>query len=187
MDALQQSSRAKKLLYSNGIPTTVMKVVAASCAEVCSDTRSLFYSPSSNLATCATWSSYINENALPRGNNLTEAFSAVGLYLNDSASSIYANTIAQCFIDFYAAGKHTQLLTDLMIPAECTSARIFPNRTTDPYLIGILKEPDSGVRLGISSAKNCIEAICSPRTLDPDLAGIGVGWFASITKLRDRC
>ena len=125
------------------------------------------------------WPSYINDESLPHNGELTEAFSAVGLHVNDTASTSYANIITNCFIDFYAATKPIQMITDAMLPAECTAARVFPNHATT----SLANETGHSLELGISAAKDYVQAICYPRTLDPYLAGIGVNLLYSATEM----
>ena len=160
------------------LPTCQWNHTDVSCTQVCNDSVALFTSQSDNLVTCGLWTSlvlkYIQQNGtyFPTDNFETaENISRIILPpferfdLNTSNfrnASIYADTISNCFQSIYTNVKEYSFDDDGndKIATACTRQVLFPAAGSN------------------SSVKDCLGAICSPLTLDPDLAGIGVSVLA---------
>ena len=141
-----------------------------SCARVCNDSDALFSEQSTNLVTCGIWTNlvlsytdYYHNDTLGPQKNLTidDSLFSPFQHLDLNASnfqntSIYADTISNCFEFLYVNVKRFSFADDGSIPAACTRSDMFPvNYTT-------------------TSLRDCVRDICSPLTMNPDLAGIGV-------------
>ena len=159
---------------------TVPDVYNASCSQVCNDSASLFAPHTKNLAICGLWSTLLssytffgpNNSLLVNGNGdwagLSSPFDNVGLSLDvlDYATA-YADTISTCFQLLYYNAKFFTYSDDGTTTTACTREVLFPlgsnTNTSTPIT---------------SALQTCLEAICSPITLNPDLAGIGVRLFS---------
>ena len=154
----------------------------ASCSRVCNDTTSLFavqYSTpkNQNLATCGIWLTLIAaytwipfDNLLLPTNYSTEVdwngFAGSSLdfgALQLAPSSVHA--ISKTFEEIYINLVEFSSSDDGTVAMACTVQSLFP-------LGGNLNS--AGPSLYIQSLHDCLDAICSPVTLNPDLAGIGV-------------
>ena len=151
----------------------------ASCAQVCNDSGSLFAPHTNNLVTCGLWSTLLssytffgpNNTLLPNDNSnstsLLSPFKDIGLSLGvlDYATA-YADTISTCLQLLYYNAKFFTYSDDGTTSTACTREVLFPlgsnTNTSTPIT---------------SALQTCLEAICSPITLNPDLAGIGVRFF----------
>lgn len=145
-----------------------------SCAQVCNDTSWLFSSQanqSSNLLTCGLWTEIAmwhlpldNDNSTlgsitPSNFSTSQLapFQQLGLNTSDFPNvATYASTISGCFEALYVNVKHYSYADDGKTPTACTQQDLFP------------------VATNASSLETCLQEICSPLTLNPDLAGIGV-------------
>lgn len=149
----------------------------ASCSQVCNDSASLFAPHTDNLVTCGLWSTLLsaytvfgpNNSLLSNDNNrstdLLGPFEGVGLGLHvlEYATS-YADIISTCFQLLYFNAKFFTYSDDGSTVAACTREVLFP-----------LGSNTNSTAPAVSALQECLEAICSPITLNPDLAGIGVG------------
>ena len=151
-------------------------ITPMSCAQVCNDSASIFSPHTNNLATCGLWSTVLsgytsfgpNNSLLPNedhdSTDLFDLFHEVGLGLGaiEYATS-FADIISTCFQLLYYNAKFLTYSDDGTTVAACTREVLFPlgsnTNTTTP---------------STSALEECLEAICSPITLNPDLAGIGV-------------
>ena len=151
-------------------------ITPMSCAQVCNDSASIFSPHTNNLATCGLWSSLLsaytafgpNNSLSPNGNrdstDLFDRFNEVGLGADviEYATS-FADIISTCFQLLYYNAKFLTYSDDGTTVAACTREVLFPlgsnTNTTSP---------------STEALETCLEAICSPITLNPDLAGIGV-------------
>lgn len=157
----------------------------ASCSQVCNDSTSLFEPGTNNLVNCGLWSTYLSaytefdsDHALTLNHNpppvsLYNQFKKVGLDLGLIEYALsYADTISSCLQLFYYNAKFFTHADDGTTTTACTREVLFPlgsNRNTSTPTTKALQE--------------CIQSICSPITLNPDLAGIGV---SSMTILEQR-
>lgn len=142
-----------------------------SCRQVCDDGLSLFHDQPTNLVTCGMWTRLViatsdyDAKGTPIPNNdttvqsLYSAFNDVDLRASDLQNvSIYADVISNCFQRIYSSVRRFSFAHDNNAASACTSQNLFP----------------SGRLQNWSSLTDCVQAICSPVTLNPDLAGIGV-------------
>ena len=155
---------------------SVPDITTASCAQVCNDSASLFAPHTNNLVTCGLWSTLLSSytafgpnNSLVANNNenstdLFNQFSELGLDLSvlDYATS-YADTISTCFQLLYYNAKFFTYSDDGTTVEACTREVLFP--------LGSNTNSSTPIT---SALQTCLSAICSPITLNPDLAGIGV-------------
>lgn len=89
--------------------------------------------------------------------SLSSAFQSGDLTTSDFQSvPIYADTISGCFQSIYINVKMFSFADNGMVPEACTRQDLFPIEGSE------------------NSLNDCVKAICSPLTMDPDLAGIGV-------------
>lgn len=153
------------------LPTCQHDGKNTNCTHVCQNSSSLFSASSdqsSNLVTCGLWTKQIIANSMygngslsptnhDNWSSLISAFEPLGLgtYHYQDAST-YADTISNCFEFIYLNVKQYSYADDGKIPAACTRSDLFP------------------VNSSYTSLNDCLTEICSPLTLDPDLAGIGV-------------
>lgn len=118
--------------------TTPPVVTNASCAQVCSDSASLFASQSSNLVACGLWSTVLSaytflspENALSLNQNnnsmdLFDQFDEVGLDTNVlEYAYAYAHTISSCLQLLYYNAKFFTFSDDGTTAAACTRIYCF--------------------------------------------------------------
>ena len=138
------------------------------CSVVC-DYPYLLFDPQhpDNLITCGLWAtvgaSLLQAGQLPA----TTPFDAVGLNVSsiESAATVQSSNeglvnnnarlqsnIASCFVSFYAA-VHSPTDNSVPAPKNCSATAVFQ------YPLAV---------------ESCFEDLCSPRTLDADLGGIGV-------------
>lgn len=141
-----------------------------SCTGVCNNSTALFAGPTNNLVNCGIWTSLVmgytesefNQTLGPTENasiydSLFSPFQSLDLNAsNFQNTSLYADTISHCFEFLYINVKRFSFADDGKTPAACTRPDLFP------------------VTYGNTSLKDCVGEICSPLTLNPDLAGIGV-------------
>lgn len=138
---------------------------AVNCSVVCGYTYLLFDPQHpSNLVTCGLWATVTAGLDSTGQSPVTTPFEAVGLNLSatetvrtiDGALGTYnaqlQNNLVACFASFYAA---THSFTD--------DRRSTPNTCSATALFQYPLE-----------AEPCFADLCSPRTLDADLGGIGV-------------
>ena len=85
---------------------------------------------------------------------------------------IYADLISTCLQYEYQLLEFTCASVERSVPATCTTGQLFTNvlanSTADVDTLEVLLRPMT------SSLESCLSAICSPNTLNTDLAGIGV-------------
>lgn len=150
------------------------------CSNVCNDSISLF-EPTNNdtLVTCGLWTTLVSSTTstsdelgnylLPPNDtqslNLLKAFNSVGLDLDMvQYTQSYAHTISDCLVEIYSDVKEFSFADDGTMPANCSENDIFPFGTN----------ASSSWNDNVESLNTCMNLICSPVTLNPDLAGIGV-------------
>lgn len=130
----------------------------ANCSQVCNDSTSLLYFPSNDLVTCGIFTVLSSAGFFnSRNDAYSEPFSKVGLNVNTTDTLIYTDIISTCLTNIYVAAKWDSFADDGTIPFACSRDVLFSE--------GALGQ--------------CIEAICAPRTLNADVAGIGVGLVQS--------
>lgn len=158
-----------------------------SCANVCNDTFSLFFTPhrsNQNLAQCGIWLSLMADHTFfGRGAVVT----LTGDTSNAPGHLAYVDWegIPDSYLDFssYELAQSTSYaITNTLqwlywslrafssddtgsVPIACTTRSLFPIGAVGNRL-------DS--RNVTRSITACLKEICDPITLDPDLAGIGV-------------
>ena len=158
---------------------TLPDITDASCAQVCNDSASLFAPHTNNLATCGLWSTVLSaytvfgpdNSLLPNYNDnstdLFDRFEKVGLDQSVlQYATSYADTISTCFQLLYYNAKFFTYSDDGDTVAACTREQLFP-----------LGSNTNTSTIVTSALGSCLESICSPITLNPDLAGIGVSLY----------
>ena len=168
------------------LPTCQLNGTDVGCRQVCNNSTELFNATdphsNNNLVTCGLWTSLVLAYSDP---SYVEANGTLGsvkdnssqtllapferLDLNESDfqnASQYADTISSCFEFIYINTKAFSFDDNGKTPAACTRDDLFP--------VGSYNYSNSGFEY-TTSLKDCLQEICSPLTLDPDLAGIGVG------------
>lgn len=157
--------------YSNGVPS----FNNASCAQVCNDTVSLFDSRTHNLETCGLWLTSLVNPVPPGSSNSVDflpKFSSVGLNTSAYQYNItYADAISSCLVDFGFRVKLGSVSAGT-VSSGCTNTLLFPFSTTASLNTGGFQDFDDW--MSSSALKACLNDICSPRRLSPDLVGIGV-------------
>ena len=151
------------------------------CDRVCNNSDYLFsVNNPENLVNCGLWSS-IN-NPLEIGTNQTDykwnttiyndhlqnssidallaPFAAIGLSNDQSLAIATRNVIGNCFSALYALTRSGSSQDDGRVIANCTTDSLFPALFLGDNITAPLGD--------------CLDAICSPKTLNPDLGGIGV-------------
>lgn len=144
------------------------------CAHVCNNVTYMLYAQSTNLVTCGLWtnlaiagSDYDNNVILhPVDSSLIQDLSSVFEEVNLNTTDLqnarnYADTITNSFLTIYQLVKASSFADNGNVPVACSKECLFPFTSA---LVGG----------GGSSLWDCVQTICSPLTLDPDLAGIGV-------------
>ena len=144
-------------------------VIQVGCDQVCGNSSWLFdYLNPANLVTCGLWSS-LTPGYLARFPILLQQFESVGLnQSNEILVSTSRALISSCFSAMDASiGSGTG--------AQCAPYKLFPTSGVDTNRAPYKLFPTSGVDTNLTSpVKDCTEAICNPRRLSPDVAGIGV-------------
>ena len=151
--------------------TQVPSVATTNCSLVCTNNTSLF-DPATpdNLVHCGIWTSVVSNwqaeyeaiTAIPDA--LLDPFRAIGLNRTDALDiSAGKETFGSCFSAIYALSRLGTIEADGSIAASCTSNNLFPNDLSN-----------SSVHNTTGSIANCVDAICTPATLNPDIGGIGV-------------
>ena len=143
------------------------------CSNVCSNTTQLF-DPAfpENIVTCASWAStctFLNEekvNSESISTNWTflhPPFEEVGLNLSNNSSDMMVEgltgDVTACLADLYQRSHYSAETPD--IPSACSKSNLFSYHGTT-------------LDLGESGTRPCIEELCTPSQLDPDIGGIGV-------------
>ncbi len=149
------------------------------CSNVCNDSISLFEpSNSDTLVTCGLWSTLVSSMTYVGRNNvllppndtkslsLLAPFKAFGLDVDDIPYTLsYADKISDCLVEIYSDVKQFSFSDDGTMPANCSRSYIFPFGTNAGA---------AGWTSTVSSLNTCMNYVCNPVTLNPDLAGIGV-------------
>ena len=152
-------------------PCTTANLTIVSCAQVCNDSAVLFQDQPSNLVTCGVWTTIVgasgaNESHNPFDSDLLQLmpiFENFGLVPSIyQYTTSYADTISDCLEFFYRNIKEWSFSDNGDTAAACTRNDLFPILTQGP--IGSTTQ----------ALEDCLKSICSPVTLNPDLAGIGV-------------
>ena len=152
------------------------RVIEANCTTLCNHTLSLYSPPVDNLVTCGLWTTLIGayttigpENYLvPNGNaqstHLLEQFQELGFNgdVNEQALAV-ADSISSRLQLLYSNAKLLTSSNDGTTPLACTRSTLFP-----------LGSNSNSTDRTLQALGSCLQAICSPVTLNPDLAGIGV-------------
>ena len=145
-------------------------MVADNCTALCTDSSHLLDPRTpNNLVTCGLWSSLIVNQSRTIGfdNALLDPFVHLGL---DTKNATYAfsvrDIIASVLSGLYTGTVEATYLGEESLARACAEQYLFDIIPRVPELSG----SDSK-----SSLHDCIDAICSPITLNPDLGGIGVG------------
>ena len=161
-------------------PDPTLGLQEISCAQVCTNESLLFQQGTYNLETCGLWAmiaaapNAADKDALIDYNLSLSSFDAVGL--NSSAVGSISNIteiVASCFAALYLARSSNTFAADGTVALACTEDNLFPlnnnpGHEVDPSVFQSWEETT------LSGITACLERICSPRTLDPDIAGVGV-------------
>ena len=153
-----------------------------SCAQICNDSISLFGSQQNNLINCGLWSTlvsayiFVDRSIQVADRSLLKAFEEVGLDTSVPQyiewATTYMDTIGACFMYLYQNVKQYTFADDGTVLGSCTIEALFtysPNMTYN-----ITNFYDDTILGTLDQLRDCVEDICSPVTLNPDLAGIGV-------------
>ena len=149
-------------------PCTNENSTTVSCAQVCNDSILLFQDQPSNLVTCGIWTTIVGANYShnpfdPYFLQLMPTFASVGLVPSIyQYTASYADTISDCLGFIYHNIKEWSFADNGDTAAACTRNDLFPILTQGP------------VNSTIQALDDCLNSICSPLTMNPDLAGIGV-------------
>ena len=155
------------------------RVVEADCTTVCNHTLSLYSPLVDNLVTCGLWTTLISayttigpENYLVPNSNeqsilLLERFRGLGFNgaIHEHALAV-ADSISLRLQLLHFDAKFLTSSNDGMTPVACTRSKLFP-----------LGSNSNSTNHTSQALRSCLQAICSPITLNPDLAGIGVSNF----------
>jgi len=176
----------EKSKWSDGSYEDWDKILQAdSCTSVCNDSGSLL-DPTmpNNLVTCGLWASLTvmpyktgdrlgDMNIEDQVNALLEPFVLLGLNHSDAD---YAR-IARYTVASGLSALYNRIMSDTYtgitsFASACAEQELFPYSRLDPM---VAPNPTH-------SLQACIDAVCSSRTSNPDLGGIGVGSFQFSTR-----
>ena len=152
------------------------RVIEANCTTVCNHTLSLYSPLVDNLVTCGLWITLIGayttispDNCLvPNNNNqstrLLGQFRHLGFNgdVHKHALAV-ADSISWRLQRLHFDAKILTSSNDGMTPVACTRSELFP-----------LGSNSNSTNHTLQALRSCLQTICSPITLNPDLAGIGV-------------
>ena len=160
---------------SNQIPTlrpcTNENLTTVSCAQVCNHSAVLFQDQSSNLVTCGIWTTIVGARGANESQNpfdpdllqLMQTFANVGLIPSIyQYTASYAETISDCLQFIYRNIKEYSFSDNGDTAVACTRNDLFQFLNPGPF------------NSTTQALQDCLKSICSPLTLNPDLAGIGV-------------
>ena len=157
-------------------------VVNGDCSFACTSVQSLIRSVEpNNLATCGLWALMVNvcsRSPQRMHNDGLEAFVPLGLdYQNATYASTATKAVSAVLSAFYLRTSSSTSGYDERIPLFCSEQQLFPLFTQESPLYDIDRfRTYSGANSNaVLPLWYCVEKICSPRSLDPDLGGIGVG------------
>jgi len=168
--------------FQEASPLDAKSMTRASCEDTCTDSTQIFQSETDNLLTCGLWSTIASHYyAAPTArNDLSQADdSGIALYnerlgpfddvgLDSDSLRILSNVaeaIASCFASLYLFSRYPSVADDGNVAVECTQDILF-------------SPPVDSFGWEVSAIAGCLGKICSPRTLNPDIAGVGV--FSSL-------
>lgn len=149
-----------------------------SCIAVCNNTQQILESKSANnLLTCGLWATlhlyeyfntYVNPSLFPETRSFMNHFDSLGL---DAADSAYG------FMTMNAVSRtlsHVEQRTRMATyQAEPSSAGACNQQFLFPLIATVINDDLS------KPLRDCVDAICTPRSLNPDLGGVGVSYTAS--------
>ena len=154
------------------------------CTTICNDTTSFEQQLlPNNLLTCGLWSTltvldsyhdvavYYNETYPQLDPSLLQRFDFLGLDSSDKAYSYAAvNAISTYLSALQLLVKLPAIQDEEGLYGPCNEQTLFPRQPLNTS--GGLSE----------NLVDCVDFICSPRTLDQDLGGIGVSLFCRIIR-----
>ncbi len=153
------------------------------CAQVCNNSYELFDGRSQNLVTCGFWSAVVTSLVVMENLGAVSEFTAdaeaflkqyepLGLELSVyQYAPRYADLIGSCFTWLYSVRFLNSYLNDGTVSLYCTKSGIFWSGARNEELRG----GTSALAVTTGEAlTGCLDAICAPFSLNPDLAGIGV-------------
>ena len=157
----------------------VPRVKEANCTTACNQSLSLYSPPYDNLVTCGLWTTLISAYTtigpgnylVPNSNNqsthLLKQFQELGFNddVHEQALAV-ADSISSLLQLLYFDAKFLTSSNDGTTPSACTRSTLFP-----------LGSNSNSTDHSLQALRSCLQAICSPVTLNPDLAGIGVSSF----------
>ena len=152
------------------------RVIEANCTTVCNHTLSLYSPAVDNLVTCGLWTTlisayttvgpgnYLVPNSNDQSTHLLERFQDLGFNgdVHEQALAV-ADSISSRLQLLYFDAKFLTSSSDGTTPSACTRSCLFP-----------LGSNSNSTDRSLQALRSCLQAICSPVTLNPDLAGIGV-------------
>ncbi len=149
------------------------------CSQICNDSVQLFDSQlqKNNLQTCGVWTTlvsaytYLSPHGSFQFNGSTsvmpifEAFGKVGLDATVyQYTPTYTDTISACLAYIWVNVKENSFSDDDSMPEFCSEVGLFLPFGSNTNVTDYTE----------SSLWGCLNAICAPVTLNPDLAGVGV-------------
>ncbi len=171
----------------------------ASCAQVCNDSLSLFWPPTddpptNNLVTCGLWITLMAQYTFlgpnkdlqyePAENmdSLLSSFEGTGLNESDVQHlPSYSDTISDCLGRIYVNVKRFSFADDGRVASACTRDELFPLASLETD-VPSYNLSDDAFHPTIIALRDCLDATCSPLTLNPDLAGIGVSLIGAANR-----
>ena len=169
---------------------TLPIITNTSCTQVCNDSRSLF-GRQDNLATCGLWSTlvyaYNFNGSAPDPHryiekapvDLLSSFANIGLDAHDPDyfqwAVSYADVMSACFVYLYQNVKAWKSADDGLVSGACTKNGLFP------FPSGSNSSVDFSIYESTWAVHGCLVDICSPVTLNPELAGVGVSLSNIVT------
>ena len=188
MAAISNSSIQIWLDFNGDLPATIPTcqtialttennpiVVSASCIDVCNDTELICDSRlTDSLAVCGLWSSLttLQFANISQHRSSLEAFVPLGLDYSDAAYTNTArNSVALCLSSVYTDVVAGTYLGQGFLPTACTEQELFNSFYFQLLQFGqTTKQP----------LLDCVDAICAPATVNPNLGGIGVSVLDSL-------
>ena len=166
-------------------PCTDYEERATSCSQVCNDSYNIFQPlcstpTNNNLAICGIWVArlveYIDYYGLTsltfngstdiNWTSLTpSAFNLTSFELVQDTANLISTAFEKMYVDLVGADSQSSNL----VPQACEVQTLFPYAANVYGLTGLELRKTMA-----DSLKSCVSQICSPATLNADLAGIGV-------------
>ena len=164
------------------------------CAHACNDTMSMFGTDNTNIINCGLWATIISAiqnisdyNYYQDSYNVTYATDAIGAHSSIQPFGAIGlgidtleyfptiiDAISSIFINLFLVVKWNST-DEQAVPVNCTKQGLFGYGVWDEFFKGSIKNTSSQrVAPTVLALNDCVGQICTPRTFNGDLAGIGV-------------